>query len=136
MKTLATPVPPIKKAPRTPECYKEEKQKGGWYYWLIPSRQDPRNAFLANWAPWMAAIEWIALVGSALFIPNVCGGSTGYSTLVLIPGTFGILACWGYRGMVAGYARKIASSILFYTNAPLFLLFELDLLKMWWDYRE
>lgn len=84
----------------------------------------------------MAAIEWVALVGFAMFYPNVCGpGTPSYSMLMLVPGITGMLACWGYRGKVAGHERKLASSILFYTNAPLFLLFELQLLKMWWDYR-
>lgn len=137
MRTLAQPVPPIEKPRGTPECYTREKRKKSWYYWLVPSRQDPRNAFLANWAAEMAAIEWVALLGFMGFCPNVCGpGVPEYSTLVLIPGIFGVPACWGYRGMVAGHARRVASFILFYTNAPLFLLFELVLLKTWWDYRE
>ncbi|RBP35882.1 hypothetical protein DES53_11948 [Roseimicrobium gellanilyticum] len=138
MKTLAIPVPPIERVQSTPECYKREKQKSGWYYWLIPSPQDPKNAFLANWAVLPATLEGMALVGFAV-ASDVLGGHL--ASMDKLPFWIGLaflalLACWGYRGMVAGHVRRAASCVLFYSNGALFVLISLSLLKLWWDYRE
>jgi hypothetical protein len=68
--------------------------------------------------------------------PGLSGyGFPEYSTLILVPGAFGMLACWGYRGMVSGHVRKTASAVLFFTNAIPFLLYTAVVLLQWWNYR-
>ncbi|HSI61687.1 MAG TPA: hypothetical protein VLE43_01175 [Candidatus Saccharimonadia bacterium] len=131
-----SPVPPITKEKPEPECYKLETNARTRHYWLLPSRYDPKNALLANWAPWVASLEWAAIIAFFLFLPNVCGPSgPDYPTLILIPGTCGMFACWGYRGMVSGHVRRIGSVVLFFTNAPVFLFYTVIVLTQWWQYR-
>jgi hypothetical protein len=131
-----SPVPPITKEKPEPECYKPEINTRARRYWLIPSRHDPRNALLASWAPWVASVEWLVIIACQVFVPIGHGPSSpDYSTLILIPGTIGMLACWGYRGMVSGHVRRTGSVILFFTNALPFLLYTVIVLSEWWQHR-
>ena len=132
-----SPVPPITKEKPEPECYKPETNARAWRYWLLPSRHDPRNALLANLAPWVAWIEWMVIIVYQMVPPSGFWGYSfpNYATLILIPGTFGMLACWGYRGIVSGHVRRTGSVILFFTNALPFVLYTVIVLSEWWQHR-
>lgn len=119
-----------------PECYSLEKRRGRWYYWLVPSKHDPKNVVLANWAAWIVTIEWLAIIGLSVLSPQVCGvRDPDYAFYVVVPCIFGILACWGYRGVVSGHVRKIGSALLLLTNSTMFVLFVISYLVLWLRYR-
>ncbi|QIF01418.1 hypothetical protein [Roseimicrobium sp. ORNL1] len=126
--------PSGKEAPG-PGRYTLKKKKGPWYYWLIPSKHDPKNAFIANWAAWIVSLEWLAIFAYSVASPNVCGvGEPGYISAVVVPSIFGILACWGYRGVVSGHVRKIGSALLLLTNGTLFVIFVITYFVLWLRY--
>lgn len=121
---------PGKEAPE-PGCYTLEKKKNPWYYWLLPSKHDPKNAFIAHWAAGIVFLEWLAILGYAIASPTGCGVSEpDFFSAVAVPSVFGVLACWGYRGVVSGHVRKIGSALLLLTNGTLFVIFVISYLVL------
>lgn len=122
-----------------PSFYIRERRHAWWYYWLVPSRHDPRNATLAAWALPVALLEWPLFFMLSLFAPESVHGappSVVFRYLVLNGVLLGLLACFGWRAMTSGHVHRLGGLLLFWANLVLFLLLSLGLLLQWLKYRD
>lgn len=113
--------------------------------WLVPSRDDPRNADCAEWAGKIVIVQWLLIVGFFVLVPqnsNVSGWfdfmtdfmiSRGWNSttvgimtrgvLILVAILSFALLSIGTRGAGSGHAKQLGSWLLIVTNTVLLIVF-------------
>ena len=102
--------------------------------WIIPQGGDGLNYWLWLLAPWLAAIEWVALLMHAEFQPTCCGGAD--LNPIWTASIVAVLLMVSLRALAWGGVPRLGSLTLAATNGFVLLVFLVSTIVRRLEYRE